>query len=626
MNCSKLSWRENNTPQELQILLNTLAEEYPINEGGRGLKLKFQHIESDEQISRVVRARGEVTVEYSSISTAARGIGSALAKLDGEEKTPFRSLGIMLDVSRGMVMRVEQFKKWLRRLALAGYNQVLIYSEDTYELDGEPFFGYQRGAYSLEELQELDSYAKKLGIELIGCIQTLAHMAQILKWDAYLKICDTTQVMMVDEPKTYELVEKMLSFWSQALSSHRIHIGMDEAWDLGRGRYQTLNGPADEFDMMTRHLNKVCDSCEKLGLTPMIWSDMFFRLGNDKHNYYDSDSPFPEKVVRDIPSRLDFVYWDYYHKDEETYSKMIKRHRDLGKQPIVGSGIWTWSRLWYDHYFTKETAIPCISACRKENVEELFFTMWGDDGAFCHYDSSLAGIVFCGDRSYGENDENRTAKRFEAICGANYAAQVLAGDIHRYICVDEPVKANYQISAAMLLWDDPLLGIYHGIMERFDPDYDLTLLDKYEEILCQIMPEIGCSEAGDIEYAVTLIQLLIKKIELRGALEVAYDNNDFLALRELATTHIPATINALDEFDANFRRQWMTCAKAQGLERIQARNAGLRSRLEETALRIREYLNGSIDNIEELESRLPISAPTAGINRYKFVSSANWWI
>ena len=62
-------------------------------------------------------------------------------------------------------------------------------------------------------------------------------------------------------------------------------------------------------------------------------------------------------------------------------------------------------------------------------------------------------------------------------------------------------------------------------------------------------------------------------------------------------------IAAVWEFDASFRRQWLKCAKPFGLEVIQARNAAQAARLEETALRIREYLDGTVASIEELEMK-----------------------
>ena len=67
-------------------------------------------------------------------------------------------------------------------LSALGYNFIRLYTEDTYEVDGEPYFGYMRGRYSREEIREMDAYAASKGIELIPCIQTLAHLNSIFRY------------------------------------------------------------------------------------------------------------------------------------------------------------------------------------------------------------------------------------------------------------------------------------------------------------------------------------------------------------------------------------------------------------------------------------------------------------
>lgn len=600
---SKLVWRESDVPEELLDLLRTLEEEYSVSDFGRGLKLKFKRIEASETTTRVIRSRGEVLVEYSSVSAAARGIGSALAGIDGEESTPFKTLGIMLDVSRNMVMTVDHLKMWFRRLALSGYNMVMLYTEDIYELPEEPFFGYMRGAYSVDEIRELDAYARSLGIELIGCIQTLGHLEQIIRWPgAYRNVSDTGSVLMVDNPDTYKLIEKMIAFWSEALGSRRIHVGMDETHDLGRGRYLDHNGYTRGFDLFNRHFGKVNEICKAFNMKPMIWSDMYFRLSNPEQNYYDLSSPIPDDVKAKIPGNADLVYWDYYHVDQDIYEKMILRHRDLGYEPLMGSGIWTWLRLWYDHAQTMKTVVPCINACRKLKVQEFFFTMWGDDGAYCNYDSSLAGIVRCADLAFGADpaNEKETAARFEAICMSDYQAHLIGAQLYAPISdtVNTPLPSQ-------LIWDDPLLGIYYDDALRFaGAEFDLKLIDRYEEMLCKLLPLQEDAAAGNFEHLINILDLLIKKLELRSALVAAYLHDDRIALRQIAVSLVPAVIAAVQEFDASFRAQWLDCAKVFGLEVIQGRNATQIARLEETALRIREYLDDQIDQIDELEARI----------------------
>ena len=67
-----------------------------------------------------------------------------------------------------------------------GYQEVYLYTEDTYDLPGYPFFGYMRGKYTPEEIRVLDEKASFLGLELIPCIQTLGHLERFLHWEAAL--------------------------------------------------------------------------------------------------------------------------------------------------------------------------------------------------------------------------------------------------------------------------------------------------------------------------------------------------------------------------------------------------------------------------------------------------------
>ena len=76
----------------------------------------------------------------------------------------FETLGVMIDMSRNAIMSISGLKRFLPLLKKMGYNCVMLYTEDTYEVDGEPYFGYMRGRYSKEEMRDIDSFAASLGI------------------------------------------------------------------------------------------------------------------------------------------------------------------------------------------------------------------------------------------------------------------------------------------------------------------------------------------------------------------------------------------------------------------------------------------------------------------------------
>jgi hexosaminidase len=615
-----LIWNRAETPEELHSALSALAEEYPIAEAHRQdacataeragrpekkdtgetpvlLRIKKTGEAGCLKVSRIAK---EIKIEYGSLHAGLRGVAHALAGREADEETTFNTFGIMLDCSRNAVMTVTHLKKWMRRLSLLGYNVVMLYTENTYELPDEPYFGYMRGAYTAGEIRELDTYSKSLGIEMVACIQTLGHMEQTLKWGSYSGVMDTEHIMLVDEEKTYTLIEKMIKFWSEALGSRRIHVGMDEAHALGRGKFLDKHGFERQFDIFNRHLKKVCAICEQHGLKPMLWSDMYFKMSNPKYDYYDRDSKIPDDVKASIPKSVDLVYWDYCSKDEEFYSEWIRRHRELGGEPLMASGIWTWARFWYDHEQTVLTVVPCLNACRKEKVHEFLFTMWGDGGGYCEFDSSLAGLAWGADLAFGgSGTDKKVAPLFAAVCGGDYLTQLIPGGLQMKLGKDKP-----EVKASSMMWDDPLLGIAWAEYRAADPECWTLVLEKLRTMRKQLTPALADAAAGDIGYAWNICDLFIKKIEFRNALVKAYGKKDRAELLRLSQSDVPLILTAVDELQKSFRRQWLRRNKPFGMEVVQIRFGAMTVRYKETAQRIQELLEGKIDSIPELDVKI----------------------
>ena len=292
----------------------------------------------------------------------------------------FNKLGVMIDCSRNAVMTVEQLKKYITLLSRMGYNQVHLYMEDTYEVNGEAFFGYLRGKYSKQELKELDDFADSIGVELVPNIQTLAHMAAFIRWRGDIR--DIDDILLVGDEKVYDLIDRMFASLRECFRTKNLHIGMDEAHNLGRGRYLDAHGLQNRFDILLGHLNRVCEIADKYNFEPMMWSDMFYRLASGGE-YYEVSSKFDESIKAKIPEKLTLVYWDYYTKDKKRYLGMINGHRQLSDKIAFGGGAWRWSGFAPHNYFSLKATKAAISACVETNLQDVFITMWGDNGGEC---------------------------------------------------------------------------------------------------------------------------------------------------------------------------------------------------------------------------------------------------
>ncbi len=594
-----IGWQTKTTPVELRGMLKALSGHYAVEQGGEGTPVRFTKV-ATEGTCEVAFEGPVAVVRYSTPAQAARAVGALLAGLvtarrPYAESTPFETLGIMLDCSRNAVMTVEHVKRWMRQLALLGYNMVMLYTEDTYQLPGEPYFGYQRGAYTATELKAIDAYAAKLKMQVVPCIQTLGHLEKVLRHEAYGTVRDTASVMMVGEEATYALIEKMVSHWSSVFRTDRIHVGMDETHDLGRGRYLDKHGYRNGFDLFNAHLDRVVEICRKHGLKPMIWSDMYFRLGCTSGDYYDENTIIPDAVVQKIPAATELVYWDYYHDEQSFYMDWIERHRQLGKEPLMGSGIWTWDKYWYDHRTTARTAGPCVDACYASKLKELFFTMWGDNGAYCDHDAAFAGMAFCADKSYGNGEPNAAAleRRFATVCGGSYAAHLLAGELHGGI---EGLQPN--------MWDDPIFETHIRSWAADRPKQIAKAAAGFAALARKLKRHAGNRETGSFSYAYTTAQAFADRYALTAALLTAYRKKDLKAMRAVKR-RINKVVVSVEAMEEAFRSMWMRHNKAEGLETIQARFGMLQARYRELERRLWEYLRGDITRIAELDCKCP---------------------
>ncbi|HCE42747.1 MAG TPA: hypothetical protein DET40_04300 [Lentisphaeria bacterium] len=576
----EIIWNRDDTPRELHFMLEELGRHYPIS-CAKVSNVLFRRSSEPSAVNPV----SNNVIEFSTVPEAARGLSYILGgcKAAPLQKRSFEKTGAMLDCSRNAVPAVEYLKHWIRRLAMFGMDTFYLYLEDMYELEGEPFFGLQRGRYSAAEIREVDRYALDFGIELIPCIQTLGHMEQALRWECYYKISDAKNILLAGEDKTYDLIEKMVRFWTENVNTRRLHIGMDEAGNIGHGHYLKKNGFRPQKDIFIDHLNRVCSICLKYDRQPIIWSDMLFRITSPTGDYYDHKAGFSEPLFARLPENLQMVYWDYYHSDDKFCSEMIASHKGC-RQLLVSPGIWSWGKPWYGREFTENNLPPLVKAARTHGIKEIFFTLWNDDGACGDLESSWCGIAMAADQVMGGES---LPERFAAICGGDYElSRRLAG-------------INDEFSAFGLLWDDPLYGLYWKKRRALDKTYWNKRLIAYEKVLQELKSAPPGYGAGDLQHLRRLTEFLAEKICLRQQLETIIENPGKAQMKKLELAFRRQAVRAKG-LNASFRKIWLSRFKPFGLEVVQLRLATQAERNLETARRLKEISEGKGVGLLEL--------------------------
>lgn len=499
-----------------------------------------------------------------------------------------KMLGVMLDCSRNAVMNVDTIKKYASLIKKMGYNTLMLYTEDTYEVNNQPFIGYMRGRYTKDEIKEIDAYCCDIGIELIPCIQTLAHLEGMLRWrDVYEEIRDCDNILLANHEKTYQLISDMFSTISECFSTNKIHIGMDEAYMVGLGKYRTLYGDMDRFDIINNHLHKVCEIAEKYNFECMIWSDMFCKLALNIESQYETADLSQLKEKAALPDNVSLVYWDYYSTDYERYANNIKTNKAFGKKVYFAGGAWTWKGFIPDNDFSIKTTQPAVTACNDYDVDGMFITLWGDDGNECSKFSVLPTLMYMAELSRGNSDIESIKKKFEEIVHCDFDSFLLMDKL------DTPGGKHTESPNRYILYNDLFMGLS-----------DWRCSEKDEEYYTNLANELGEVEKSEYRYlfdtAKKLAEVLALKVNLGNITRSAYLKNDISELKKLADKY-DVLIKKIEDFHGTFEEQWMKEYKPHGFDVQDLRIGGLIQRIKSLKNRLNKYITGEIKNIPELE-------------------------
>lgn len=557
-------------------------------------------------VLEVRREEGVLTVTYSILPEFFRGLAMAVHQLrTGEENAVreqrcFDTCGAMLDVSRNMVMTVDTVKDFIQLMALMGMNMLMLYTEDTYEMNKYPYFGYMRGAYTKEEIREIDTYAAVFGMELIPCIQTLSHLTTALRWPYARPFANTGSTLYVGKEETYGFIEDMLLTVKECFTSRRVHIGMDEAADINLGKRLKAEGHTPGLELMTEHLQRVCALAEKHGLEPMMWSDMFYKFGHVGGDY-DATSQMPEGLRDKIPENIEMVYWDYCMEDRAVTDMFLQRHAgDLGRKTLFAGGIWTWNRLVPSFDKTFATARAQLKACKEAGVREVFVTQWSAACGLCNIYGILPGLQLWAEECYHSTVSDAQLASMFGICTGLRLEDFLALGLDEFT---QAQKDAYMLegcfcinSSVQHFFNDVLQGLFDKTLGGFDFAAHYTQCRKRLEQL----PDMGQYGAMFAQGKV-LAQILCIKAQIGPAMVRAYREANRMALTE-CRRQLEVLLTLYEQYHALAYSIWHSQYKPFGWEGCDMILGGVEARVRSAIARLEDYLQGRIQALPELEA------------------------
>lgn len=620
------------------------------------LKLKdFLHIDFDESGVKIskdyfadglkIQKNGEkVVIACKHKSMFFRGLGILSERADEnefEEVQLFQNenLALMFDCSRNGVFLPSAICDFAKHATLCGYTQIQLYIEDVYDVPEEKGFGNLRGKYTKAEIQYVIKELKDFGLELVPCIQTLAHLEKLLKRREYFGVRDRDGILLIDSERTYELLENCIRAIADMFESKKINIGMDESVGFCTGAYAGIHGEKDQRErckIFIRHLTKVLEICEKYELKASMWADMFFNLFyGSKYNIVKKENV--EEFFNLVPRNVELIFWDYYPQKREYYETRLQLLKNLGDNVgFAGNANCYLGQTPFNQLsvIANKRALPVM---RKQKIKNVVITVWGDGGQEASRYSVIPNYILCAELLYGQSiAKNALNRRCKTCFGITYDDAMLFDIPNENYDKKKVIFKETRKLPSGLWYENRDIPIMHSATkyslysDLFVGVLDALVMPNANKYYTKAKLRLGYAAKRNSLYKYVFEALR----DLCACLEIKYDlgyrlrknyqegNRDGL-YEDLKL--IEKLLPRLRKLQRSVEIQWFKENKPFGYEVLDVRLNGLLGRIQSAKKRLQSYLNGEIEKIDELEETVaPITGLITDDERYRDIFFVSW--
>jgi len=319
--------------------------------------------------------RGATTLAQWIRIHGAGGKGS-LPGLWVEDRPHFPNRGVLLDISRNKVPRVETLLRLVDLLASFKINQLQLYTEHTFAYRGHQGVWRNASPLTAEDIQTLEHHCRRRFVELVPNQNSFGHFHRWLIHQPYRGLAECPEG--IDHPFSEERepfglcptdpgsLELLADLYDQLLphfNSPLFNVGLDETLDLGLGRSADACAERGAERVYLDFLHRVHHLVSQRGRRMMFWGDIILKR--------------PE-LIAELPANAIALEWGY--EADHPFAEDCQRFADAGLEFYVCPGTGSW------HSFagrTENTLANLASAAihgRAAGSLGYLITDWGDNG------------------------------------------------------------------------------------------------------------------------------------------------------------------------------------------------------------------------------------------------------
>ncbi|MCD8076263.1 MAG: family 20 glycosylhydrolase [Lachnospiraceae bacterium] len=317
--------------------------------------------------------------------------GACLPYADIFDYPGIEARGLLYDVTRGRVPTMEYLKTVIDRMAFYKMNQLQIYIEHSFLMEGMSEIWRDDTPLTAEEILELDAYCRARQIELIPAIGSFGHLYKVLRTRTWRHLCElpdqadepfglidrmTHHTLDVSNPDSFELSKKLIDAYLPLFTSKHFNIGADETFDLGKGRSRKLAEEKGLDRIYLDYLKKLCTYLTDRGRIPMFWGDII--------------REFPE-AIHELPRETICLNWDYRPDVEENTTSQFAINNAV---QYCCPGVHGWNQMINRMRDSYENISRMCTYAAQYHAAGVLTTDWGDYGHINHPDFGIPGMIY----------------------------------------------------------------------------------------------------------------------------------------------------------------------------------------------------------------------------------------
>ena len=326
--------------------------------------------------------------------------------LEIEDWPDFLARGVMLDISRDKVYRMDTLLMLADELSSWKINQLQLYTEHTFAYAGHDLVWGDASPITPEEVLILDRYCRERHIELVPNQNSFGHMSRWLKHPQYQHLAETNEPVetpwggLQTEPFSLSpvLPESLIfitSLYDQLLpnfSSKMVNVGCDEAFDIGAGKSKAAVEQRGRGQVYLEFLNALYQDISRRGYTMQFWGDIVLE--------------HPE-LISHLASDAIALNWGY--EGDHPFEAETKAFQNAGVPFYVCPGTSSWNSIAGRTQNMLNNIRNAVYFGRENGASGLLVTDWGDNGHWQQLPISYPGLAAAAGQAWNTEIElNRT--------------------------------------------------------------------------------------------------------------------------------------------------------------------------------------------------------------------------